>query len=34
MLNGVFVDEIQYDLKTGAILKTTLAKPSSPNFEK
>lgn len=34
MLNGVFVDEIQYDLKAGAILKTTLGKPSSVDLEK
>ncbi|HPS56208.1 MAG TPA: hypothetical protein PLP05_11485, partial [Sedimentisphaerales bacterium] len=34
MLNGVFVDEIQYDLKAGAILKTTLGKPSATDIEK
>ena len=34
MLNGVFVDEIQYDLKAGAILKTTLGKPSLTDLEK
>ncbi|MBW2655588.1 MAG: hypothetical protein JRC91_11835 [Deltaproteobacteria bacterium] len=34
MLNGVFVDEIQYDLKAAAIVKTTLSKPSVIDIEK